>query len=79
MSRMSPGRAGWIPVVPGDDARQRIVSITPSGEVMIDHARAAWRMAQRQIEDTLSATTVMQLPAHADEVMARRAPLLAEA
>lgn len=59
MSRMSPGGAGWISVVPG--------------------ARAAWRMAQRQIEDTLGAATVMQLPAHADEVMTRLAPLLAEA
>lgn len=71
--------AGWIMVVPGDDARQRIVSITPSGQVMIDQARDAWRAAQRQIEDALGVATVMQLHAQVDEVMARLAPLLAEA
>ncbi len=70
--------AGWITVVPGDDARQRIVSITPAGLTMIDHARDAWRAAQRQIEDTLGEATVMQLHAQVDEIMVRLKPLLAD-
>lgn len=70
--------AGWITVVPGDDARQRIVSITPEGRAMIDRARAAWRIAQRQIEDTLGEASVVQLHAQIDAAMARLGPLLAD-
>lgn len=70
--------AGWIAVVPGPDARQRIVSITPAGRTMIDHARDAWRAAQRQIEETLGEETVLQLHAQVDLVMAKLTPLLEE-
>ena len=71
--------AGWITVVPGPDARQRIVAIAPAGLAMIDQALNAWHTAQRQIEDTLGEETVLQLHAQVDDVMARLSPLLAEA
>lgn len=42
--------AGWLQEARGDDARQRVVSITARGRKHIDSAKPYWQCAQARIE-----------------------------
>ena len=41
--------AGWLTVAPGNDPRQRIVTITDAGRAKVRHARHAWQAAQDEM------------------------------
>lgn len=44
---------GWIETVPGSDARERRVRLTPGGRQRLAAARPAWRKAQSQLRAAL--------------------------
>lgn len=46
--------AGWVAVAPGtDDARIRLVHITPAGDAQWQSARIYWRRAQDEVSATI--------------------------
>ena len=53
--------AGWLQEARGDDARQRVVSITPSGRKRIDSAKPHWQRAQARIESLFGKTATTRL------------------
>ena len=54
--------AGWIAVRPSaEDARIRLVHITPSGETRWQAARVCWRQAQREVNGTIGSAGVVEL------------------
>jgi DNA-binding MarR family transcriptional regulator len=62
---------GWVKLRPGDDRREKLVSITPSGRELMKKAAPLWLDAQKQMNERLSATTW--------DVMFRALPKVAEA
>jgi DNA-binding MarR family transcriptional regulator len=48
-------RKGWIDVVRGVDARERRVTLTPSGRRRLAAARPAWRRAQDHLRASMQA------------------------
>lgn len=68
--------AGWVRLDHGDDARQRIVSITAEGRTVIAAARAAWRRAQSTLEETLGRGAVEALHLQAEQALVTLAPLV---
>ncbi|MBJ7309532.1 winged helix-turn-helix transcriptional regulator [Rugamonas sp. CCM 8940] len=68
--------AGWVTLQPGTDPRQRIVTISAAGGAKVRAARAAWRRAQAELEQTLGAEAVQALHGQIELSMARLAPLL---
>ena len=68
--------AGWVRVDAGDDARQRIVAITPAGRDAIAAARAAWRRAQAALEDAIGPASVEDLHRQAEHTLALLTPLV---
>lgn len=71
--------AGWIVLVPGEDSRQRIVTITDAGRAKLKQAWPYWRAAQDAFERQLGTGTVRQLHDRLDDTLARLTPLLDEA
>jgi DNA-binding MarR family transcriptional regulator len=63
--------AGWVALVPGTDARSRLVRITPAGRALRERAQARWRRSQQRINDTLGIATVIALHALLDECTER--------
>ena len=54
--------AGWIAVKPSaEDARIRLVHITPSGEKRWQAARARWRQAQQEVSSTIGCAGLAEL------------------
>ena len=56
---------GWIEVGPGPSGRTQMVSLTPTGQQLLDEALPRWEAAQRQTEQLLGASTteaLRQLP-----------------
>ena len=53
--------AGWLQEARGDDARQRVVSITPSGRKRIDSAKPHWQRAQSRIESLFGKAATARL------------------
>jgi DNA-binding MarR family transcriptional regulator len=70
--------ARWVAMAAGLDGRQRIVTITDAGRAKISAARAAWRAAQTELEDTLGIDAVLALTAMLDSTMVGITPLLKE-
>ena len=70
--------AGWVRVVPGDDARQRVVALTPAGRRKAKAARRIWQRAQDQIADALSGDLTEQLHGVLADAMVRLRPFVAE-
>ncbi len=70
--------ARWVTLVAGADSRQRFVSITEAGLAKIGAARAAWRTAQTELEDTLGIDAVRALTALLDSALVGITPLLKE-
>lgn len=71
--------AGWIVLVPGEDSRQRIVTITDAGRVKLKQAWPHWRAAQDAFEHQLGANTVRTFHHQLDDMLAQVTPLLDEA
>lgn len=53
--------AGWLQEARGDDARQRVVSITARGRKRIDSAKPHWQRAQARIESLFSTGATARL------------------
>ncbi|MFT5532937.1 MAG: DNA-binding MarR family transcriptional regulator [Burkholderiaceae bacterium] len=70
--------AGWITLTPGNDARQRIVTLTDDGAAKFTGAKQAWRTAQRELERTLGPELVAALHGDAASAMQLLTPLLQE-
>jgi DNA-binding MarR family transcriptional regulator len=61
--------AGLVEVLPGADARSRLVSVTPLGRDKRQEAQRRWRVAQEGINEILGARRVVQLHALLDECL----------
>ena len=68
--------AGWVRLDAGDDARQRIASITHAGRGAIAAAKAAWRRAQNAVEQTIGLRDLEALHRHADSALQKLTPLV---
>jgi DNA-binding MarR family transcriptional regulator len=68
--------AGWVVLKPGDDPRQRIVTITASGRRVIESANLAWRSAQSKLEAAMGLDDVRDLHLRLDRALAQLNPLL---
>lgn len=68
--------AGWVALLPSDDARQRIVTITDDGRATIKAAQLAWRNAQTELEHTLGMDMVYALHASLDQALSQLSPLV---
>ena len=71
-------QAGWVLLAPGDDPRQRIVSITQAGRAAIAQAAQSWQAAQAQLEGALGVGEVAELHRRIDAALARLTPLIEE-
>jgi DNA-binding MarR family transcriptional regulator len=71
--------AGWIVLVPGQDSRQRIVTITDAGRAKLKQAWPYWRAAQDTFEKQLGTKQVQSLHTRLDDTLAHVTPLLEEA
>lgn len=63
--------SGWLMINVGDDARSRIVSITPDGIEKQVEADAYWCLAQNKVTEILGEERVTSLLSIIDECMAR--------
>ncbi len=70
-------KAGWVAVVPGEDARTRLVTLTEAGRRKVAAAYAAWRGAQDQIDAALSPKLTDALHGMIDKAMTRLRPFVA--
>lgn len=66
--------AGWLLVNPGTDARSRLISATPEGQIKRTEAQRRWRVAQEGINRVLGVRRVLALHALIDEAMELLAP-----
>ena len=53
--------AGWLRETRGEDARQRVISISASGRKRIASAKPHWQRAQRSIETAFGAAQTTRL------------------
>lgn len=70
--------AGWIVLLPGEDSRQRIVTMTDAGKQKLAEAIPAWRAAQDAFEQLQGSDAVRSLHAQLDATFHLIAPLLQE-
>ena len=66
--------AGWIELLPGPDARSRLVQATDAGRDKRAEAQRRWRVAQEQLNATLGLQRVAALHALVDDCGALLAP-----
>jgi len=59
--------AGWVELVSGDDARQRLIKVTASGKRLLARAQPVWRRAQDAIEDSIGSDRIEALNARLDD------------
>jgi DNA-binding MarR family transcriptional regulator len=71
-------KAGWVVVVPGEDARTRQVTLTPAGQHTARTAHAVWQRAQDQINAALRPKRVEALHDMIDDAMTRLRPFVAD-
>ena len=69
---------GWVADVPGTDARQRRLVLTPSGQAFRDEAHQVWRDAQRALEAQLGRDFVATLNAQLERALSQLKPALGE-
>ncbi len=50
-------QGGWVRSRPGEDRRERLVSITPTGLRLVEKARPLWQEAQDRMQERLSKST----------------------
>ena len=51
----------WVQIRPGDDRRQRLLSLTPTGRAKLEAATPSWVRAQTALETALGSETFRQL------------------
>lgn len=61
---------GWVRLLPGDDARSRLVEATAAGRDKRAEGQRAWKQAQLALNDKLGAERVVALHRLLDEAMA---------
>ncbi|MCF7751091.1 MarR family winged helix-turn-helix transcriptional regulator [Bacillus subtilis subsp. subtilis] len=61
-------QAGWLDQQRGDDARQRLIVITPAGKAVLRRARPLWQRAQDQVEAAFGAAPTARLNALLDQL-----------
>lgn len=66
--------AGWVVVEAGDDARSRLVSLTPAGREKRAEAKRRWKVAQTGLNRLLGEDQVVALHALIDASMDKLAP-----
>lgn len=71
-------KAGWVVVVPGEDARTRQVTLTPAGQQKAGTTHAVWQRAQDQIGAALRPKRVEALHDMIDDAMTRLRPFVAD-
>ena len=71
-------KAGWVAVVPGEDARTRQVTLTQEGRHKVRTSHAVWQRAQDQIAATLRPKRVEALHDMIDDAMTRLRPFVAD-
>lgn len=54
-------KAGWVEMIPGPDARQRVAALTAAGTETLRRAQPAWAKAQALIDTTLGQDAVSDL------------------
>jgi len=54
-------KRGWIGVATGDDRRQRLLRLTPSGQEKLDESRPDWERAQRRLQRGLGEANWAQM------------------
>jgi DNA-binding MarR family transcriptional regulator len=54
-------KRGWIGVQPGDDRRQRLLRLTPSGRQKLQQSRPHWKRAQEHLQRGLGERTWSQM------------------
>lgn len=67
--------AGWVVVSAGEDARSRLVSLTPAGREKRAEAKRRWKVAQEGINRLLGEDQVVALHALIDASMEKLDPL----
>ena len=60
---------GWVEMGPGEDARSRLVQITPEGHAKRQAMKADWKRAQLGLNDKLGEERVAKLHALLDECL----------
>jgi DNA-binding MarR family transcriptional regulator len=71
-------KAGWVLVMPGEDARTRQVTLTDAGRHKTKTAHAVWRRAQDQVGAALRPKRIEALHDMIDEAMTRLRPFVAD-
>ncbi|KAA3651377.1 MAG: MarR family transcriptional regulator [Proteobacteria bacterium] len=70
--------AGWVAQAAGQDARQRLLVLTPAGVAQRARAHAVWARAQRDLEAAIDRAFVAELNQTLDEALLRLKPALPE-
>lgn len=68
----------WVAMVAGDDARQRLFRLTPSGRKLRKAARERWKAAQQALEGTLGSGLVADLHRELDQALSKLKPAMPE-
>ena len=71
-------KAGWVVVMPGEDARTRQVTLTDAGRHMAKTAHAVWQRAQDQVGTALRPKRIEALHDMIDDAMTRLRPFVAD-
>lgn len=61
-------KEGWVRVEPGEDRRERVVTISPKGRAVLKRAEPHWNEAQRRMREKLGAERFVQVHALLSEV-----------
>lgn len=69
---------GWVAEAAGDDARQRLLILTPSGQRFRQEAQATWRQAQLSLEAQLGREFVLNLNTQLESALSHLKPGLPE-
>lgn len=70
--------SGWVAEAAGDDARRRLLVLTPAGRQLRHEARDAWKAAQLALEKQLGAELVAKLHTHLDDALSKLKAVLPE-
>ena len=62
-------KQGWIEIGPGEDARSRLLRLTPAGRRKRAEAQRDWKRAQLAFNEQIGAERVMRLHALIDECL----------
>jgi DNA-binding MarR family transcriptional regulator len=71
-------KAGWVVVMPGEDARTRQVTLTDAGRHKVKTAHAVWQRAQDQVGAALRPKRIEALHDMIDDAMTRLRPFVAD-